>query len=272
MKRKSAILPYRFNKEELEILLIQNSNQTKWVIPKGTIETPLRPAISAAKEAYEEAGVLGIPFPIMIGTYHKNQQEVPTFLLKVELVMDHYDEQEIRERCWHKPSDITSLVVDEDLDLLIKRGIKIINKNGHYFKHGIRYFCAENNIKAQKIGKKKALLSLPVSNAKNKEVFINRSKSNVEFLVPSKFSFDSLEKVPEEFVKQFLLENSKPQMGSWALKEDQNLKKYTLYRLRNEELKGLNSAVFNTIVTKLTYDCEVFEKRHYDNWQARTKN
>ena len=72
MKNKSAIIPYRFKGDHLEILLIKNSDNTKWIIPKGTIEKPLKPSVSATKEAYEEAGVLGIPHPILVGTYHKN--------------------------------------------------------------------------------------------------------------------------------------------------------------------------------------------------------
>lgn len=260
MKRKSAILPYRFNQGELEILLIKNSSNTKWVIPKGTIETPLQPLISAAKEAYEEAGVVGLPLPISIGTYHKNHQEVPTFLLNVELVMDHYDEQAIRARCWHKPAEITNFVVDEDLNLLIKRGVKVIQKSGQYFKYGLEYFCNENKIIFEKIGKKKAVLIYPTSFSESKKILIKRNKTTVEFLVPTRFAFDSLDAVPDYLAKQFLIENSTHKIGAWTLKKSKE--KYVLFRVRNEELKALNSAVFLSIVKNLTNSCVEFEKQY----------
>ena len=110
MKCKSAIIPYKFVDGQLEISLIKNSSNTKWVIPKGTIEESLRPAVSATKEAYEEAGVLGIPSPVLVGTYNKNGQEVPTYLLKVLVELEHYE----RERTWHKLDRLKS-ICDNDL-------------------------------------------------------------------------------------------------------------------------------------------------------------
>jgi 8-oxo-dGTP pyrophosphatase MutT (NUDIX family) len=97
MKNKSAIIPYRHVDNELQILLIKNLDNTKWVIPKGTIEKPLKPSISATKEAYEEAGVLGIPHPILVGTYYKNNQNVPTYLLEVIVELSNYEEDNDRE-------------------------------------------------------------------------------------------------------------------------------------------------------------------------------
>lgn len=263
MKKKSAILPYRFNEGELEILLIKNTRNTKWVIPKGTIEVPLQPAASAAKEAYEEAGVLGIPTPIMIGTYRKNQQEVPTFLLEVDYVMKHYEEEGMRKRCWHKPEDITDFVVDEDLKKLINKGVKIIQKNGHYFKHAVEYFIRETEIISPKISKKKAHLIYPLSSLKSKTVLLKRNKTNIEFLVPSRFSFESLEQVPDQLAKQILLQNSKNKMGSWALKK--NGQKYVLYRVRSEKLKALNTIEFLSILKNLCSSCNAFDKAHRTN-------
>ena len=57
---QSAMIPYRINNGELEVLLIRSSSNKHWVIPKGIIEPGLSPLRSAEKEALEEAGVKGI--------------------------------------------------------------------------------------------------------------------------------------------------------------------------------------------------------------------
>jgi 8-oxo-dGTP pyrophosphatase MutT (NUDIX family) len=53
-------LPYRFTPDAaLEILLLTTRGTRRWLIPKGWPIKGLRPAKSAAREAYEEAGVRG---------------------------------------------------------------------------------------------------------------------------------------------------------------------------------------------------------------------
>ena len=53
-------LPYRFTRgAELEILLLTTRQSKRWIIPKGWPIKGLRPAKSAAREAFEEAGVRG---------------------------------------------------------------------------------------------------------------------------------------------------------------------------------------------------------------------
>ena len=52
--------PYRFNHQAaLEILLVTTRQSRQWIIPKGWPIKGLRPAKSAAREAFEEAGVRG---------------------------------------------------------------------------------------------------------------------------------------------------------------------------------------------------------------------
>src|SRR5258708_7732746 len=53
-------LPYRFTPEaSLEILLVTTRQTKRWIIPKGWPIKRLKPAKSAAREAFEEAGVRG---------------------------------------------------------------------------------------------------------------------------------------------------------------------------------------------------------------------
>jgi 8-oxo-dGTP pyrophosphatase MutT (NUDIX family) len=52
-----GVLPYRFSQDALEILLVTTRGTRRWIVPKGWPIKGLRPAKSAAREAFEEAGV-----------------------------------------------------------------------------------------------------------------------------------------------------------------------------------------------------------------------
>ena len=63
-------LPYRFSKDAaLEILLVTTRGTRRWIVPKGWPIRGLRPAKSAAREAFEEAGVTGRIGPKPIGLF-----------------------------------------------------------------------------------------------------------------------------------------------------------------------------------------------------------
>jgi phosphohistidine phosphatase len=66
---QSAIIPYRFNRERLEILIVRSSSNKHWVIPKGIADPGHSLQDSAAKEAWEEAGVEGDVMPQALGRY-----------------------------------------------------------------------------------------------------------------------------------------------------------------------------------------------------------
>ena len=60
MRVQYGALPYRFTPgAALEILLVTSRESKRWIIPKGWPIKGLRPAKSAAREAFEEAGVSG---------------------------------------------------------------------------------------------------------------------------------------------------------------------------------------------------------------------
>jgi len=252
MKNKSAIIPYRFVQEKLEILLIKNTDNTKWVIPKGSIEESLKPAISATKEAYEEAGVLGIPHPILVGTYRKNDQEVPTYLLEVLVELQHYEEDDQRDRAWHKVDELNELIVDDDLLELTKLAAKIITKNGYYFKYAIKTFCRRKNIALERITKKEAKVILPLDELGTFEIEISRKKTFLHFSLNSDFLFKSLEDVPIKLMRDLMLDNTTSKMGYWSLKDLEV--GFVFSRMYNEELRILDSdsleIIFNLLVSK----------------------
>eukprot|EP01041_Mallomonas_annulata_P039872 gene39872-biopygen31591 len=56
-----AALPWRRRADGgVDVLLITSRDTRRWVIPKGWPIKMLKPGPSAAQEAFEEAGVLGV--------------------------------------------------------------------------------------------------------------------------------------------------------------------------------------------------------------------
>lgn len=101
---QSGVIPYRVIDGKLEVLLITTRNSQAWAIPKGDISNGMTPADSAAKEAWEEAGVIGEVYPTELGSYKYSKRgktyRVKTFLLPVEIVSEDYPEAFQRQRQW----------------------------------------------------------------------------------------------------------------------------------------------------------------------------
>ena len=101
---RSAVVPFRWQAGELQILLITSRRDGRWIIPKGRLEVGMSPAESAAKEAIEEAGAAGILYRNSLGTYHHpietGNVTVEVFSLLVNVVHDHWLEELERKRAW----------------------------------------------------------------------------------------------------------------------------------------------------------------------------
>ena len=70
MIHQYAALPYRTDGEgKLEILLITSKERRRWVIPKGNPISSFRNYETAAREAFEEAGVEGGIAPEPVGSF-----------------------------------------------------------------------------------------------------------------------------------------------------------------------------------------------------------
>ncbi len=66
---QSSVIPYRLQDGKPEILVILSSKKKHFVVPKGIKDPGLSPTESAAKEAFEEAGVEGEVDETPIGEY-----------------------------------------------------------------------------------------------------------------------------------------------------------------------------------------------------------
>jgi len=130
MRVQYGILPYRRTKSNsLELLLITTRQSRRWIIPKGWPIKGLKPTKSAAREAYEEAGIRGTVGAKSIGTfvYEKCIEEnLGTFPcdMRVERQFDTWPEDNERETRWFPSSEALSALQDDGLRELIAAFLK----------------------------------------------------------------------------------------------------------------------------------------------------
>ena len=120
--KQSAVIPYRRNEGEIELLIITNRKNSKWIFPKGIVELDLSSKDSAVKEAIEEAGVHGI-VEQKLGKYSYKKWgskcKVKVFGLRVENVFDEWDEN-LRERKWIKINEVDKYIGDNKILEMVK--------------------------------------------------------------------------------------------------------------------------------------------------------
>jgi 8-oxo-dGTP pyrophosphatase MutT (NUDIX family) len=113
---QSGVIPYRWQDQQLEVLLITSRRGARWIIPKGMVEPQLSPAASACQEAYEEAGVRGRVSSVAIGSYQYRKWgmrwTVEVFTLAVQTTLEVWPEMRERERRWF-PVQVAAQAVTE---------------------------------------------------------------------------------------------------------------------------------------------------------------
>ena len=96
-------------KAALEVLVITSLNSKRWILPKGWPEPDLTPAQSAAREAFEEAGVTGKISAQPVGHYYYLKEKkdggavpcrVEVFALAVTKQLDDWPEKGVRQVAW----------------------------------------------------------------------------------------------------------------------------------------------------------------------------
>jgi 8-oxo-dGTP pyrophosphatase MutT (NUDIX family) len=120
---RAGVIPFRRRSGELEVLLITSRATGQWSIPKGRLEPGLDAPRSAAREAFEEAGVTGRVHPCGIGSYRRKgpgiTQQVQVFLLEVRTELPHWPEEHQRQRGWFSLRAAAAQVEEEGLRKLI---------------------------------------------------------------------------------------------------------------------------------------------------------
>ncbi|WP_395396122.1 NUDIX hydrolase (plasmid) [Novosphingobium sp. BL-8A] len=125
-----AAIPYRRNgKHDLEVLLVTSRRKGRWVLPKGTVRGML-PHACAAREALEEAGVLGDIRQAAFGTYVRlkrakasQPEAIPVFAfpLLVRTQLEIWPEMSFRRRRWLSSREAVDTVEDSGLADILGR-------------------------------------------------------------------------------------------------------------------------------------------------------
>jgi len=121
--RQSGVVAVRVRDGEPQVLLVTSAGGKRWVIPKGIVESDHTPASSAAKEAWEEAGVTGKVSRRMIGRYRYAKWNgictVLVYRLDVEEIHRTWPEAHVRRRKWLAPAAAAARIGSPELAQLI---------------------------------------------------------------------------------------------------------------------------------------------------------
>ncbi|HLH50301.1 MAG TPA: NUDIX hydrolase [Roseiarcus sp.] len=129
-RRQVAALPFRKTAAGgVEVLLITSRETGRFIIPKGWPMKRLSDADAAAKEAYEEAGVVGKVKRKPIGAYSYWKRlersfellKVDVYALEVRKQRPDWPEKGSRRLGWLRPEDAATLVDEPGLVTLIER-------------------------------------------------------------------------------------------------------------------------------------------------------
>lgn len=126
--RQAGALPYAIVEGRLAFLLITTRKTGRWIFPKGGIEPGLTPWESAAKEALEEAGVVGEIAHEPVGSYRTCLGGSGSVLIDVDLYplrvtnqLDDWREKGQRLRHWVTLGEARRLLADRTLFRLAEK-------------------------------------------------------------------------------------------------------------------------------------------------------
>ncbi|MBP0115303.1 NUDIX hydrolase [Bradyrhizobium vignae] len=128
-KKQFAALPFRLDKSELRVMLITTRRKRRWSVPKGSPMRNREPHLTAALEAYEEAGLVGVVATRALGSFkhrkrkgdRKRTMNVAVFPMKVHGRERWWPEKGEREAIWVSPKTAARLVHKAQLRRLIAR-------------------------------------------------------------------------------------------------------------------------------------------------------
>ena len=128
-----AALPWRRQDGVLEFLLITTRSTRRWIIPKGWPEAGMSPAESAAREALEEAGVVGEIVARPIGSFQyvkqrRNGERLPlqvrVYPLEVMRQRRTFLEKHLRETRWCTLEEALAHIAEPGLKRLLVKFAK----------------------------------------------------------------------------------------------------------------------------------------------------
>ncbi len=122
-----AALPWRLTDDSLEICLITSRGKGRWILPKGWPMDQVTPAVAAAIEAREEAGLIGEPDDRCLGVWSYEKRGGKTrdahmalvFPVNVTQVLEDWPERGERKRKWFSPANAAAKLRAPELRQII---------------------------------------------------------------------------------------------------------------------------------------------------------
>lgn len=129
-RAQSAALPWRRTAAgQVEVLLVTSRETRRWVVPKGWPIKGLRSFQTAAREAFEEAGVKGQMGKKKLGVFHYDKRlrsgrlqsvRVTVYPLEVKTECAAWPELGQRDKLWTAPQAAADLVQEPELAEILR--------------------------------------------------------------------------------------------------------------------------------------------------------
>ncbi|MFC7478399.1 NUDIX hydrolase [Dankookia sp. GCM10030260] len=128
--RQCAALPLTMRDGETMVMLVTSRETRRWVLPKGWVEPELEPHEMAAREAFEEAGLIGEIEPEPVGHYSYDKRlrggrlvscHVLVFPMWVKRQLKKWPEKKQRKTRWLTLGQAAMAVDEGDLMALLLR-------------------------------------------------------------------------------------------------------------------------------------------------------
>ena len=127
--RQCAALPFKLEDGETLVMLITSRDTGRWILPKGWSEKRLSEPELAAKEAFEEAGIIGQISPMSIFSYQYTKRlpiaakecSVKIYPLRVTELLTEWPEAHQRRREWFTLAQAALMIDDSELVTILLR-------------------------------------------------------------------------------------------------------------------------------------------------------
>jgi CYTH domain-containing protein len=122
LKYQIGALPFLFRGGRLHFVIVTNSAQSRWIIPKGQQESDMSRQEVAVMEAMEEAGVIGSCLPgLRMSCHCKGEKTLYIYPLKVTTVLKKWPEKDWRKRAVLPVHKALKMIRDPELSQCIQR-------------------------------------------------------------------------------------------------------------------------------------------------------
>jgi CYTH domain-containing protein len=115
-------LPFLVRRGQLYLVIVTNSAQTRWILPKGQPEPNMSRQDVAVMEAMEEAGVIGSCLPgLRVLCHRMDEKTLHIYPLKVTTVLKKWPEMDWRKRAVLPVHKALKMISDPELTQCIQR-------------------------------------------------------------------------------------------------------------------------------------------------------